>query len=358
MPRKPPRPGPSPDAAGARRIRSFDELGKLRRNDPDRTTAPPTRAQAEPASPRPPAGAGRQDERTSADDIQHFRKAVSDVTPLADTHHVHLEPPKPAPIPRHPRETAPEAQQEPAARAEPTTDAAWFREAMHDVVPLPDSGRAEIGRVAPSRAKRPDDPVNAESGGKPSRARTFANDLEGLDETELFRLAMLGIEPIPSQSRVELQRPTPEPQPIKRTEDEQAALREAMETPMTLEDRLDAGDEVAFLRPGVPRRVLADLRRGRWVLQGELDLHGLKRDEAREALSAFIADCVQQGRRCVRIIHGKGLGSPGKQPVLKQLSHGWLAQREDILAFCQAGPAQGGSGAIMALLRGRKAARD
>jgi len=128
-------------------------------------------------------------------------------------------------------------------------------------------------------------------------------------------------------------------------------LREAIEAPLSFEDRLDTGDEAAYLRTGLPRRVLTDLRRGRWVVQGELDLHGLTRDEARASLARFIALSLQQGRRCLRVIHGKGHGSPGRMPVLKHLSRGWLAQREDILAFCQARPHDGGDGALLVLLQ-------
>ena len=80
-------------------------------------------------------------------------------------------------------------------------------------------------------------------------------------------------------------------------------------------------------------------------------LHGMTRDEARLALAEFLCRCLREGRRCVRLIHGKGLGSPGGVGVLKQLSRGWLAQREEILAFCQALPHQGGSGALVILLR-------
>jgi DNA-nicking Smr family endonuclease len=80
-----------------------------------------------------------------------------------------------------------------------------------------------------------------------------------------------------------VERPLPAPLPRKREEDEREVLREALESPLTFEDRLDTGDEAAYLRVGLPRRVLTDLRRGRWVVQGELDLHGLTRDEARAA---------------------------------------------------------------------------
>ncbi|NTV11163.1 MAG: DNA mismatch repair protein MutS, partial [Zoogloea sp.] len=84
---------------------------------------------------------------------------------------------------------------------------------------------------------------------------------------------------------------------------------------------------------------------------GELDLHGMTRDEARAALARFVATSLQQGLRCIRLIHGKGLGSPGRLPILKHLSRGWLAQRDDILAFCQARPHDGGDGALLILLR-------
>ena len=86
-------------------------------------------------------------------------------------------------------------------------------------------------------------------------------------------------------------------------------------------------------------------------MEEELDLHGMRVSEAAVALSTFLAECANRGLRCVRVIHGKGLGSPGKLSILKQLSRGWLAQREEILAFCQAGPHEGGSGALLVLLR-------
>ena len=101
-------------------------------------------------------------------------------------------------------------------------------------------------------------------------------------------------------------------------------------------------------------KVLKDLRRGRWVVQEKLDLHGLNRDQAKEAVVTFLAECRQHGHRCVRIVHGKGLSSPGREPVLKRLVLGWLTQRSDVLAFCQARAAEGGAGAVVVLLAARK----
>ena len=92
------------------------------------------------------------------------------------------------------------------------------------------------------------------------------------------------------------------------------------------------------------------LRKGDWSIQRQIDLHGLRRDDAREALSLFIREAHQQGIRCVRVVHGKGLGSPGKAPILKSRVHSWLVQKNEVLAFVQAKPADGGAGALVVLL--------
>ena len=94
-----------------------------------------------------------------------------------------------------------------------------------------------------------------------------------------------------------------------------------------------------------------NLRRGKWSIQRQIDLHGLRSDEAREALSAFIREAHKQGIRCIRVVTGKGLGSPGKAPVLKDKVHRWLVQRSEVVAFVQAPPAQGGAGALVVLLQ-------
>jgi len=98
--------------------------------------------------------------------------------------------------------------------------------------------------------------------------------------------------------------------------------------------------------------VLRRLRRGHWVIQEELDLHGLTVNEAHALLSSFLNQCVRRGLRCVRIVHGKGLRSKNREPVLKRKVAGWLIQREEILAYCQARQADGGSGAVVVLLKG------
>ena len=113
---------------------------------------------------------------------------------------------------------------------------------------------------------------------------------------------------------------------------------------------LEVDEHLSFRRPGIGTDVTRKLRRGDWSIQRQLDLHGLRRDDARERLSIFIREAFQQGIRCVRVVHGKGLGSPGKAPVLKSRVHSWLVQKEEVLAFVQAKPADGGAGALVVLL--------
>jgi DNA-nicking Smr family endonuclease len=115
---------------------------------------------------------------------------------------------------------------------------------------------------------------------------------------------------------------------------------------------LDVDDQLSFRRPGIGTDITRKLRRGEWSIQGQMDLHGLRSDEARESLAQFIRDAVRMGWRCVRVVHGKGLGSPGKMPVLKSKVQRWLVQKDEVQAFVQAPPVQGGAGALLVLLKG------
>ena len=169
-------------------------------------------------------------------------------------------------------------------------------------------------------------------------------------DRDLFRQAVADARPLPQHGKV-LRRPdAPPPYPVQSHLDEQAALAESLAAGWSAEDWLDTGDEPNFVRAGIPRQVLRKLRSGGWVIQDQLDLHGLDRHEAREALAAFLAACRKRGLRCVRVIHGKGLGSINREPVLKVKVKHWLAQREEVLAYCQARPVDGGSGALLVLL--------
>ena len=176
-----------------------------------------------------------------------------------------------------------------------------------------------------------------------------------LDEEarHLFRAAVADAVPLESD-RVHHEPPLPPAIPRQSLRDERAALAESLDAPALLDLYLEGGDAAAWLRPGLAQTVLRDLRRGRWVVQAELDLHGMNREEARRQLVIFLAECMQHGERCVRVVHGKGLGSPGREPVLKKLVLGWLAQKNEVLAFCQARAADGGAGAAVVLLKALK----
>lgn len=112
-----------------------------------------------------------------------------------------------------------------------------------------------------------------------------------------------------------------------------------------------AGDALLFVRPGIQHRQLQQLRRGQFRSRAELDLHGMNTAQARQAMAAFIAQCRSRQIRHVRIIHGKGYGSTGDAPVLKNRVNAWLQQHHEVLAFSSAQPRDGGTGALYVLLR-------
>jgi len=172
--------------------------------------------------------------------------------------------------------------------------------------------------------------------------------VQAVDE---FRVAIGDVTPLNRSRRVEHKRDPHPPIAHKRREDDQLVLVASVSDEFEIDTLLHTDDELSFRRPGVGPDVLRRLRRGEWVIQDEIDLHGCRTDEARELLAAFIRDAGKRGLRCVRVVHGKGLGSKGRQPVLKGKAKIWLAQREDVIAFCQARATEGGSGALIVLLK-------
>ena len=141
------------------------------------------------------------------------------------------------------------------------------------------------------------------------------------------------------------------PIPIQSWADEQDALQSTLSDQITPDSLLETDDSLSFCRDGISRETLRKLRGGKWVIQEQLDLHGLTREYAREELVHFLNDALKRGHRCVRVIHGKGLGSVNREPVLKSKVRHWLMQRDEVLAFTQARPQDGGSGALVVLLK-------
>lgn len=170
-------------------------------------------------------------------------------------------------------------------------------------------------------------------------------------ERELFASSVGRVTALKDKGLAKLDRPRPEAAPLQRRLDEEAVLREAISDEFDVESLLETDEALSFRRPGVGPEVVKRLRRGDWVIQRQIDLHGLRRDEAREQLAEFLRDTVRQGLRCVRVIHGKGNGSPGREPVLKGKVRTWLVQKDEVIAFTQARAADGGAGALVVLLR-------
>jgi DNA-nicking Smr family endonuclease len=167
----------------------------------------------------------------------------------------------------------------------------------------------------------------------------------------LFARAVGAVQPLPDRKQARLPQVATAPVARQRQKDEQAVLQDALSDEFDASTLLDTDEALSFRRPGIGPDVTHKLRKGDWSIQREIDLHGLRSDEARLALSEFIRLSHRQGLRCVRVVHGKGLGSPGKTPVLKSKVHSWLVQKNQVMAFVQAKPAEGGAGALVVLLK-------
>jgi DNA-nicking Smr family endonuclease len=179
---------------------------------------------------------------------------------------------------------------------------------------------------------------------------------EAVRDADIFRSSIGNVKPLSVPPKFTPNAPRPLPIARQHLADEQAALHESLSDDFTIETLLDSDEALSFARNGIGPDVMRKLRRGHWTIQQQLDLHGLRREEAREALAEFLRLAAKRGWRCVRIIHGKGLGSVNKEPVLKSKVRNWLVQKEEVLAFCQATAAEGGSGALLVLLKGQTGA--
>jgi len=170
-------------------------------------------------------------------------------------------------------------------------------------------------------------------------------------ESNLFVRAVGMVQRLPVHDLATLDGPAPAPIAHQRQKDDEAVLRDCLSDEFDVSTLLDTDEALSFRRPGIGRDVTHKLRKGDWSIQREIDLHGLRSDEARVALAEFIRLAHRQGLRCLRVVHGKGLGSPGKTPVLKSKVHSWLVQKNQVMAFVQAKPAEGGAGALVVLLK-------
>jgi DNA-nicking Smr family endonuclease len=169
------------------------------------------------------------------------------------------------------------------------------------------------------------------------------------DDASLFQRALSGVRPI-KQDRKTPAAKKPRPIPRKTIEDNNAVMRSLLSDEWE-PDEVESGEELSFCRPGLQHGTFKKLRTGKFVVEAELDLHGQTVAEAREYVAGFISEAQKRGLRCVRIIHGKGLTSPNKLPVLKNKVNNWLQQKDEVMAFCSALPVDGGTGAVYVLLK-------
>lgn len=180
--------------------------------------------------------------------------------------------------------------------------------------------------------------------------KSFSQDK---DEPEIdFAAAMqkAGVEPLGTPKRVQHKKVV-KPEPRQTIADNAKVLEESLSDDFDSIEFLESDDGKSFRRPGVGPDVPRDLRRGRWVVVGQLDLHGMFVEEARVAVVDFLKKAQVQDRLCLRIIHGKGNGSPDRQSILREVVRRWLKQRDEVIAFCEARENDGGAGATIVRLK-------
>ncbi len=170
------------------------------------------------------------------------------------------------------------------------------------------------------------------------------------DDTSLFRRAMADAKPLRAETRVAKPSKKPKPKAKFARAEEQEVLRDSMLDDI---DTMESGNahNLHFQRQSVGRRTMRKLARGRFSIQAEIDLHGMTVAEAKSRLTDFIENCARNGQLCVRIVHGKGLGSGERGPVLRNSVNHWLRQWDSVLAFVSARQVDGGTGAVYVLLQ-------
>lgn len=261
------------------------------------------------------------------DELNLFKQAVADVRPIKSVRMSQQKSEKPRPIPRRVTEDERQA----------------LRDADNDALLEKEWLEQEASEIAAYKGNFDEDqryPINSLS---------IRDETNG--ELSLFKQSVANVRPLKSDGVVQHPIKKPKPIPQQFQLDEHQALADSLSDHYIPSYELETGEELLYIRDGHSPVVLSKLRRGYWVIQKQIDLHGLVSDEARAYVSAFISDCKKSGIRCVRIVHGKGLGSRNKEPILKNKLRGWLMQKDEVIAYAQARQQDGGSGAVIVLLK-------
>jgi DNA-nicking Smr family endonuclease len=207
----------------------------------------------------------------------------------------------------------------------------------------PAVGLEQLGAVRDELRRRREDDARRAHEQRERQARTLA-------QQQAFARAVGPVNRMPVHDRVQHAAAAVPPVARQREQDEREALQASLSDGLDGDALLESDDSLSFRRAHIGADVVRRLRRGEWAIQAQVDLHGLTRDAARERVVAFLREAQRQGLRCVRVVHGKGHGSPGKAPVLKGRVQRWLAQSAQVDAYAQARAADGGAGALVVLL--------
>ena len=185
---------------------------------------------------------------------------------------------------------------------------------------------------------------------KQAKDNLLAREFETNSDANLFQAEIKNVRPLNIDVPF-TEKTYPKPIAKQFIRDEKQALRDSLSGDFYPLHELESGEELLYLRTGQSPSILSKLRRGFWVVQAQIDLHGLISEEARQYVAEFLSDCKKRNIRCVRIVHGKGLGSRNREPVLKHKMRNWLIQKDEVIAYAQAKPEDGGSGAVIVLLK-------
>jgi len=171
------------------------------------------------------------------------------------------------------------------------------------------------------------------------------------EDKKLFQEAVKNVKPLKIKSKtIEVSVSKPKPIAKKFIEDEKKVLLDSISDDY-IYDNIESEDGLLYLRHGHSPDILNKLKKGYWVVQGSIDLHGMISKEAKSYIVDYIQDCKKRHIRCIRIIHGKGIGSKNKEPVLRNKVKNWLVQKDEVIAYAQAPRHDGGSGAVIVLLK-------
>jgi|TARA_B110000238_G_scaffold37242_1_gene39086 DNA-nicking Smr family endonuclease len=171
------------------------------------------------------------------------------------------------------------------------------------------------------------------------------------EDKNLFQEAVKNVKPLKIKSKtIEASASKPKPIAKKLIEDEKRVLLDSISDDY-IYDNIESEDGLLYLRHGHSPDILNKLKKGYWVVQGSIDLHGMISQEAKSYIVDYIQECKKRHVRCIRIIHGKGIGSKNKEPVLRNKVKNWLVQKDEVIAYAQAPRYDGGSGAVIVLLK-------